>query len=79
MRQREQFSYRMMGEKLDLDASYLPRSPEEAAPPLPCDSDGQGIARLSGRAAEYFDILVASADEGHEKESELVEQAVALV
>jgi len=74
------FSYRMMGEKLGLDASYLFRVlqkkqhlPSHAIPMA------KELLGLSGRAAEYFDILVASAQtKDAKKKAELAEQAVAL-
>ena len=74
------YSYRMMGDKLGLDSSYLYRVLQKKqhlpAHALPAAKD---ILALSGRSAEYFDLLYSAAvskDKG--KREELMAKALAL-
>ena len=74
------YSYRMMGDKLGLDSSYLYRVLQKKqhlpAHALPAAKD---ILDLSGRSAEYFDLLYSAAvskDKG--KREELMAKALAL-
>ena len=66
------YSYRMMGDKLGLDSSYLYRVLQKKqhlpAHALPAAKD---ILALSGRQAEYFDLLYSAAatkDKGKREE-----------
>lgn len=74
------YSYRMMGDKLGLDSSYLYRVLQKKqhlpAHALPAAKD---ILALNGRSAEYFDLLYSAAvskDKG--KREELMAKALAL-
>lgn len=74
------YSYRMMGDKLGLDSSYLYRVLQKKqhlpAHALPAAKD---ILALTGRSAEYFDLLYSAAvskDKG--KREELMAKALAL-
>lgn len=74
------YSYRMMGDKLGLDSSYLYRVLQKKqhlpAHALPAAKD---ILALAGRSAEYFDLLYSAAvskDKG--KREELMAKALAL-
>jgi uncharacterized protein (TIGR02147 family) len=74
------YSYRMMGSKLGLDASYLYRVIQKKQHlPSHCIPALKEMLGLTGRAAEYFDILVASSrTKNANKKTELVEKALAL-
>lgn len=74
------YSYRMMGDKLGLDSSYLYRVLQKKqhlpAHALPAAKD---ILALSGRQAEYFELLYSAAvtkDKG--KREELMAKALSL-
>ena len=74
------YSYRMMGDKLGLDSSYLYRVLQKKqhlpAHALPAAQD---ILALSGRQAEYFELLYSAAvtkDKG--KREELMAKALSL-
>jgi uncharacterized protein (TIGR02147 family) len=74
------YSYRMMGEKLGVDSSYLYRVLQKRQQ-LPSRSipAARELLGLTGRAAEYFDLLVAAAKSKNSKENhELMEKALAL-
>jgi uncharacterized protein (TIGR02147 family) len=74
------YSYRMMGSKLGLDASYLYRVIQKKQHlPSHCIPALKEMLGLTGRVAEYFDILVAtSRTKNADKKTELVEKALAL-
>lgn len=74
------YSYRMMGDKLGLDSSYLYRVLQKKqhlpAHALPAAKD---ILSLSGREAEYFDLLYSAAvTKDKAKRDEIMEKAVSL-
>jgi uncharacterized protein (TIGR02147 family) len=74
------YSYRMMGQKLGLDASQLFRilQKEQHLPPR-CVPLTKELLELTGRSAEYFDLLVAaSRTRVPSKRSELLEKAFML-
>jgi uncharacterized protein (TIGR02147 family) len=74
------YSYRMMGDKLGLDSSYLYRVLQKKqhlpAHALPSAKD---LLDLSGRSAEYFDLLYSAAvSKDKSKHDELMAKALAL-
>lgn len=74
------YSYRMMGDKLGLDSSYLYRVLQKKqhlpAHALPAAKD---ILALSGREAEYFDLLFSAAvTKDKNKREEIMAKALAL-
>lgn len=74
------YSYRMMGSKLGLDASYLYRilQKKQHLPDHALDS-AKEILELTGRAAEYFDVLVSCSQvKNHEQKSAFIEKAIVL-
>lgn len=74
------YSYRMMGQRLGLDASQLFRilQGEQHLPPR-CVPLAKDLLELKGRGAQYFDILVAaSRTRSQPKRIELLDQAFAL-
>lgn len=74
------FSYRMMAENLGLDSSYLFRIlQKDAHLPVRCQPRGIEFLGLSGRAADYFLMLVAYARERNSKARQaILEKALAL-
>ena len=74
------YSYRMMGQKLGLDASQLFRIlQKEQHLPSRCVPLTKELLELTGRSAEYFDLLVAaSRTRIPSKRSELLEKAFML-
>jgi len=74
------YSYRMMGDKLGLDSSYLYRVLQKKQH-LPAHSlqSAKEILALSGRQAEYFDLLyTAAVTKDKAKREELVAKALSL-
>ena len=74
------YSYRMLGNKLGLDASQLFRilQKEQHLPPR-CVPAAKELLELQGRAAEYFDLLIAAARSRQKaKKEELLDKAFAL-
>ena len=74
------YSYRMMGDKLGLDSSYLYRVLQKKQH-LPAHALPQAkeILSLSGRQAEYFDLLYSAAvTKDKSKREELVAKALSL-
>ena len=74
------YSYRMMGDKLGLDSSYLYRVLQKKqhlpAHALPAAKE---ILALSGREAEYFDLLYSAAvSKDKTKREELMAKALSL-
>lgn len=74
------YSYRMMGDKLGLDSSYLYRVLQKKqhlpAHALPAAKE---ILNLSGREAEYFDLLFSAAvTKDKSKREELIAKALSL-
>ena len=74
------YSYRMMGDKLGLDSSYLYRVLQKKqhlpAHALPAAKD---ILALSGRQAEYFELLYSAAvTKDKNKREELMAKALSL-
>ncbi|MCQ2061937.1 MAG: DUF4423 domain-containing protein [Fibrobacter sp.] len=74
------YSYRMMGDKLGLDSSYLYRVLQKKqhlpAHALPAAKE---ILALSGRQAEYFDLLFSAAiSKDKNKQEELMAKALSL-
>lgn len=74
------YSYRMMGQKLTLDASQLFRIlQKEQHLPARCVPIAKELLGLQGRAAEYFDLLMAATrSRSAPKRKELLEKAFAL-
>jgi len=74
------YSYRMMGQKLALDASQLFRIlQKEQHLPARCVPIAKEMLGLQGRAAEYFDLLMAATrSRSALKRKELLEKAFAL-
>lgn len=74
------YSYRMMGSKLDLDSSYLYRILQKKQHlPTHAIPSAKEMLGLSGRVAEYFDILIAcSQTKNQDKRNTLTEKALAL-
>lgn len=74
------FSYRMFGGKLGLDGSQLFRilQKEQHLPPR-CVPQAKELLGLTGRAAEYFELLIAaSRSRTNQKRQELLDKAYAL-
>lgn len=74
------YSYRMLGSKLGLDASQLFRilQKEQHLPPR-CVPIAKELLGLTGRAAEYFELLIAAArSRTPQKQKELLDKAFAL-
>lgn len=74
------YSYRMMGDKLSLDSSYLYRVLQKKQHlPAHVIPAAKELLGLSGRSGEYFDLLVAAGiAKNADKKSELMAKAVAL-
>lgn len=74
------YSYRMMGEKIGIDSSYLFRVLQKKQHlPTHAIPSAKEMLGLTGRAAEYFDILLAcSQTKDAKKKADLTEQALAL-
>jgi len=74
------YSYRMMGQKLNLDASQLFRIlQKEQHLPTRCVPTAKTLLGLQGRNAEYFDFLMAAArSRSAAKRKELIDKAFAL-
>ena len=74
------YSYRMMGQKLGLDASQLFRILQlEQHLPARCLPQAKELLELKGREAQYFDMLVAAArTRSAAKRTELLDKAFAL-
>lgn len=74
------FSYRMLGGKLGIDASQLFRIlQKEQHLPARCVPLAKELLGLSGRAAEYFELLIAaSRSKSPSKRQELLNKAFAL-
>lgn len=74
------YSYRMMGDKLGLDSSYLYRvlSKKQHLPAHALQA-AKGLLDLSGRQAEYFDLLYSAAvTKDKSKKEEFFAKALAL-
>ena len=74
------YSYRMMGEKLGLDSSYVFRVLQKKHH-LPAHAlrTAKEMLGLSGRSAEYFDLLYAAAvSKDSSQKAELMAKALAL-
>lgn len=74
------YSYRMMGSKLELDASHLFRilQKEQHLPPR-CVPLAKDILGLAGRAGEYFELLIAAGrTRAPQKRKEILDKAFAL-
>ncbi|MDY6285607.1 MAG: DUF4423 domain-containing protein [Hallerella sp.] len=74
------YSYRMMGEKLGLDASYLFRVLQKKHHlPAHALQASKDMLKLSGRSAEYFDLLyAASVTKDPVQKEDLLAKAIAL-
>lgn len=74
------YSYRMLGAKLGLDASQLFRIlQKEQHLPVRCVPIAKELLGLAGRAAEYFELLIAAArSRTTQKRQELLDKAFAL-
>jgi len=74
------YSYRMLGIKLGLDASQLFRIlQKEQHLPARCVPVAKELLGLAGRAAEYFELLIAaSRSRTQQKKQELLDKAFAL-
>lgn len=74
------YSYRMMGQKMNLDASQLFRILQrEQHLPTRCVPIAKEMLGLQGRSAEYFDlIMAASRSRSSAKRKELLDKAFAL-
>lgn len=74
------YSYRMLGSKLGLDASQLFRiMQKEQHLPGRCVPAAKELLGLTGRAAEYFELLIAaSRSRTQQKRQELLDKAFAL-
>jgi uncharacterized protein (TIGR02147 family) len=74
------YSYRMLGSKLGLDASQLFRIlQKEQHLPSRCVPMAKDMLCLTGRPAEYFDLLIAaSRSRSQQKKQELLDKAFAL-
>jgi uncharacterized protein (TIGR02147 family) len=74
------FSYRMMAEHLGLDSSYLFRIlQKDLHLPSRCQPRAVEYLGLTGRAADYFLMLLAYARErGNQAKQEILEKAMAL-
>ena len=74
------YSYRMMGDKLGLDSSYLYRVLQKKQHlPAHALASAKEILSLSGREAEYFDLLyTASVTKDKAKKEELIAKALSL-
>jgi uncharacterized protein (TIGR02147 family) len=74
------FSYRMMAEHLGLDSSYLFRIlQKDLHLPSRCQPRAVEYLGLTGRAADYFLLLLAYARErGNQAKQEILEKAMAL-
>jgi uncharacterized protein (TIGR02147 family) len=65
------YSYRMMGNKLELDASQLFRIlQKEQHLPARCVPLAKDLLGLTGRAAEYFELIIAASRTRHQKKRE---------
>lgn len=74
------YSYRMMGQKLGVDGSHLFRILQGINHlPVRCVPAAKELLELSGRSAEYFDLLVAAGRTVKQsKKEELLKKAYAL-
>ena len=74
------YSYRMMGDKLGLDSSYLYRVLQKKQHlPAHALQAAKEILALSGREAEYFDLLFSAAvSKDRAKKEELMAKALSL-
>ncbi len=74
------YSYRMMGDKLGLDSSYLYRVLQKKQHlPAHALASAKEILDLTGREAEYFDLLyTASVTKDKAKREELIAKALSL-
>lgn len=74
------YSYRMMGDKLGLDSSYLYRVLQKKQHlPAHVIPAAKELLDVGGRSAEYFDLLVAAGvAKSADKKAELMAKAVAL-
>ncbi len=74
------YSYRMMGEKLGLDASYLYRILQKKQHlPAHAIENVKEMLGISGRVAEYFGLLYSSnVSKDPEQKNELMAKAIAL-
>lgn len=74
------YSYRMMGDKLGLDSSYLYRVLQKKQHlPAHVIPAAKELLDFDGRSAEYFDLLVAAGvAKSADKKAELMAKAVAL-
>ena len=74
------YSYRMMGDKLGLDSSYLYRVLQKKQHlPAHALQAAKEILALSGREAEYFDLLFSAAvSKDKAKKEELMAKALSL-
>lgn len=74
------YSYRLMGQKLGLDASQLFRIlQKEQHLPARCVPAAKDLLNLQGRAAEFFDLLIAAARSRQKAKKEaLLDKAFAL-
>ena len=74
------YSYRMMGDKLGLDSSYLYRVLQKKQHlPAHALQAAKEILALSGREAEYFDLLFSAAvSKDKDKKEELMAKALSL-
>jgi len=74
------YSYRMMGDKLGLDSSYLYRVLQKKQHlPAHALQSAKEILALSGREAEYFDLLFSAAvTKDKSKKEELMAKALSL-
>ena len=74
------YSYRMMGDKLGLDSSFLYRVIQKKQHlPIHVLPTVKELLGIYGRSAEYFDLLVAAGViKNSDKKSELLAKAVAL-
>lgn len=74
------YSYRMMGDKLGLDSSYLYRVLQKKQHlPAHVIPAAKELLDFDGRSAEYFDLLVAAGiSKSADKKAELMAKAVAL-
>lgn len=74
------YSYRMMGEKLGLDSSYLYRVLQKKHHlPAHAIENAKDMLGISGRAAEFFGLLYSSnVSKDPEQKTELMAKAIAL-
>lgn len=74
------FSYRMMGDRLEIDGSYLFRVlQKELHLPARCLPRAIEFLGLAGRAAEYFQLLAAyQRERGAKARQEILEKALSL-